>query len=104
MKLFSDFDVYSRKYTYDEMKVMCCIPYAMQFDSRGLDYEDLMRIVAAVYEHWLTGIDTPSDSEEYTKYPWLEILTNEEEGYIQHYAERVLPEFIKLYLEELKNG
>ena len=25
MKIFSDFDVYSRKYTYDEMKVMCVI-------------------------------------------------------------------------------
>ena len=23
MKIFSDFDVYSHKYTYDEMKVMC---------------------------------------------------------------------------------
>ena len=107
MKIFSDFDVYNRKYTYDEMKVMCvmtCIcqdgPWYLEY----LDYEDVMRIIEAVYAHWINGIDDEELKTKYQQYPWLEFEDDEEAGYIQKYAERVLPEFIKLYLEEFKNG
>jgi hypothetical protein len=64
-----------------------------------LDYEDLCCIVEAVYAHWIDGRSTDED-EKYKKYSWLEFKTTEEEGYIQAYTERVLPEFIKLYMEE----
>ena len=95
--IFSNFDVYSRQYTYDEMKVMCLID--VYYTTYNLDYEDLCRIVEAVYSHWVDGRDA-SEDEKYEKYPWLEFQNKEEEGYIQAYAQRVLPEFIKLYKVE----
>ena len=104
MKLFSDFDVYSHKYTYDEMKVACVIACICHDSPCILDYEDVMRIVEAVYAHWVDGIDDEELKTKYQQYPWLEFQGSEEAGYIQKYAERVIPEFIKLYLEELKNG
>ena len=104
MKLFSEFDVYSHKYTYDEMKVMCVITCICHDDPCKLDYEDVMHIVEAVYVYWLNGIDNENLKTKYPQYSWLEFQDAEEAGYIQKYAERVLPEFIKLYLEEFKNG
>lgn len=104
MKLFSDFDVYTRKYTYDEMKVMCVITCICQDGPCKLDYEDVMRIIEAVYVHWANGIYDKKVKTKYQQYPWLDFKDSEEAGYIQKYAERVLPEFIKLYLEEFKNG
>ena len=98
MRIFSDFDVYERKYTYDEMKVMSLIENYCG-DSL-LDYEDLCRIAEAVYAHWSN--DDERDEEKVDKYPWIEIINTEEEGYIQSYAQRVLPEFIKLYKETTK--
>lgn len=99
MRIFSDFDVYKRQYTYDEMKVMCVIGELGGTVSDNLDYEDLCRIVEAVYAHWVDGWSADED-EKYQKYPWLEFETNEEDWYIQVYAYRVLPEFIQLYKEE----
>ena len=104
MKIFSNFDVYSRKYTYDEMKAMCIITIICRDSDYNLDYEDVMCIVEAVYAHWIDGIDDAELKTKYQQYPWLEFKDNEEAGYIQKYAERVLPEFIKLYLEEIKHG
>ena len=97
MKIFSDFDVYERKYTYDEMKVMSLI-VEHEKDTDFLDYEDLCRIAEAVYAHWAN--DDERWEEKVEKYPWIEIYNTEEEGYIQAYADRVLPEFIKLYKEK----
>ena len=96
MRLFSKFDVYDRKYTYDEMKVMSLI---LQYgdDMFVLDYEDLCRIAEAVYAHWAN--DDERDQEKVDKYPWIDIYGEEEYGYIQAYASRVLPEFIQLYKE-----
>ena len=96
MKIFSDFDVYEHNYAYNEMKVMLvlgCTP-----EANDLDYEDCVRIASAVYWHWVDG-RTADEDEKYAKYPWLEFETREECGYIQAYAQRVLPEFIKLYKE-----
>ena len=104
MKIFSDFDVYSHKHTYDEMKMMCVITYICQDGSQYLEYEDVMRIIEAVYAHQIDGIDDEELKTKYQQYPWLEFKDDEEAGSIQKYAERVLPEFIKLYLEEFKNG
>ena len=104
MKLFNDFDVYTRQYTYDEMKVMCVITCICVSCDYTLDYEDVMRIISAVYVHWLKGLNSKESTTKYQQYPWLELQDNEEAGYIQKYAERVLPEFIKLYLEEFNNG
>ena len=97
MKVFSDFDVYEHKYTYDEMKVMSLIDvYA---GDSFLDYEDLRRIVNAVYQSWIDAPIIKFLDTQYKQFPWLEIKT-QEEGYIQAYAQRVLPEFIKLYKEK----
>jgi hypothetical protein len=101
VKVFSNFDVYERKYTYEEMKVMCLID--VYHTTYNLDYEDLCIIVEAVYAHWIDGRDA-SEDEKYAKYPWLEFETSEEDGYIQAYATRTLPNFIKLYKEEINNG
>ena len=98
MRIFSDFDVYDRKYTYDEMKVMCLID--TYHTTYNLDYEDLCRIAEAVYVHWIDGRSADED-EKYAKYPWLEFETSEEDGYIQAYANRVLPKFIQLYKETM---
>ena len=115
MRLFSDFDVYERKYTYDEMKVMslfdkyerkhskdefvkkCLMPQYITHDDMFLDYEDICRIVEAVYAHWAN--DDERYQEKIDQYPWIEIDGEEEYGYIQAYASRVLPEFIRLYKE-----
>lgn len=96
MKIFSDFDVYERKYTYDEMKVMCML--ADSNDAKHLDYEDLCCIAEAIYAHWAN--DDERSNEKLEQYPWLEIDDFQEEGYIQAYADRVLSEFIKLYKEK----
>ena len=98
MKIFSDFDVYERKYTYDEMKVMCML--ADSNDARRLDYEDLCCIAEAIYAHWAN--DDERFAEKLKLYPWLELDDFQEEGYIQAYADRVLPEFIKLYKEIIR--
>ena len=60
--IFSQFDVYDKKYTYDEMKVMCVLSAFPDIDSLG--YEDLMRICEAVYSHWIDGRDS-SENEKY---------------------------------------
>lgn len=99
MKIFNtEFDVYDYNYTYDEMKVMCVIGYSDNVFTEDLDYEDCVRIASAIYWHWVDG-RTADEDEKYAKYPWLEFETREEDGYIQVYAQRVLPEFIKLYKE-----
>jgi hypothetical protein len=103
MKIFSGFDVYNKQYTYDEMKVMCVIVYVCQDDNCDLDYEDLMRIIEDVYAHWIDGVDNDELQTKYQQYPWLEFKDSEEAGYIQKYAERVLPYFIELYKEEFIN-
>lgn len=98
MRLFSDFDVYERKYTYDEMKVMNLINiYDEDSYLSDYDYEDLCRIVEAVYAHWAN--DDERYQEKLDKYPWLEIDGDEEYGYIQAYAHRVLPKLILLYAQ-----
>lgn len=102
MKVFSGFDVYEYKYTYEEMKVMSVLPRMNLDEAAGLDYEDLMCIIEAIYRHWIDGRDT-SEDEKYAKYPWLEFETSEEDGYIQAYAQRVLPNFIQLYKEVVNN-
>lgn len=99
MKIFHDFDVYDCRYTYDEAKVMCVL--GSMPETEDLDYEDLIKIADAVYWHWVDGIDA-CENEKYAMYPWLELQSQEEDGYIQAYAERALPEFIKLYKEEYK--
>jgi hypothetical protein len=97
MKIFSDFDVYEHKYTYDEAKVMCVIgECCWAYDD--FDYEDLCRIAEAIYAHWAN--DDERSEEKVEEYPWLEFQSFEEEGYIQKYASRVVTEFIKLYKEE----
>ena len=93
-----DFDVYDYNYTYDHLKVMCVIGEYGGTISDNFDYEDLCRIAEAIYAHWIDG-RTADEDEKYAKYPWLEFETQEEDGYIQAYAQRVLPEFIKLYKE-----
>ena len=100
MKIFSKFNVYEHNYTYEEMKVMFTLSHIEGID--GLDYEDLCCITEAVYAHWIDGRDA-SEDEKYAKYPWLEFENSEEDGYIQAYALRVLPKFIKLYREEMNN-
>ena len=69
-----------------------------------MDYEDVMRIIEVVYAYWIDGIDDEELKTKYQQYPWLEFEDDEEAECIQKYAECVLPEFIKLYLEEFKNG
>ena len=98
MKIFSDFDVYERKYTYDEMKVMCEIGGFCSDHCISLDYEDLCRIAEAIYAHWAN--DDERSEEKLEKYPWLEIKDFNEDGYIHAYAYRVLPNFMRLYKEE----
>lgn len=93
MKMFKEFDVYG-EYSYCEMKVMYVL--AQMEETRDLDYEDLMRIAAEVFICW-------ADSERREEYPWLAFEAIEEDGYIQVYASRVLPEIIKLYKEVVKN-
>lgn len=102
IKIFSDFDVYGRKYTYDEIKVMSVLSRMNLDEAADLDYEDLMRIVEAVYAHWVDGRDA-SEDKKYAKYPWLEV-ERREEGYIQAYAQRVLPKFIELYNEKVRKN
>ena len=96
MKIFinKNMNIYDRTFTYSEMKVMNVLTRQQGIDC--LDYEDLMIICDAVYSHWIDGRDA-SEDEKYEMYPWLEIETNEEDGYIQEYAERILPKLIKLY-------
>ena len=95
MRVFSDFNVYERKYTYDEMKVMNLIAQEYQEETNELDYEDVCCIAEAVYAHWAN--DDERCQEKVNKYPWIEICGDIEYGYIQAYAKRVLPEFIFLY-------
>ena len=102
MRVFSEFDVYEHKYSYEEMKVMSVLSRMYLNEAADLDYEDLMRIIEAVYGHWIDGRDA-SEDEKYAKYPWLEFESEEEDGYIQVYARRVLPKFIKLYKEVVNN-
>ena len=102
MSLFNDFDVYERKYTYDEMKVMsvlCSNDY--KSDTDDLDYEDLMIIANAVYNHWL-NFERIFPTRIYYTFPSLMVMGYEEKGYIQSYADRVMLDFIKLYKEETK--
>mgnify|MGYP003291103290 CR=1 FL=1 len=101
MSLFGNFDVYERSYTYDEMKVMCVIGECCDDYDCCLNYEDLCRISEAIYAHWI-DVQDECEEEKYEKYPWLDFKSEEEYGYIQAYAQRVLPEFIKLYKETTK--
>ena len=99
MKIFSDFDVYEHNYTYDEMKVMSVLSTMNEVD--GFDYEDLCCIAEAVYVHWANPDEI--EEEKIKLFPWIEIKGDDEYGYIQAYAHRVLPEFIKLYKEKYWN-
>ena len=96
--LFSDFDVYGKQYSYDEMKVMGVL--SNMSAATNFDYEDLLRIVDSVSRHWINP--TQIDKTVYEEYPWLEVKSDDEYGYIQEYASRTLPYFIKEYAEENK--
>jgi hypothetical protein len=100
IKIFSDFDVYEHQYNYEEMKVITVLSNIDK--ERELDYEDYMCIAEAVYSHWIDGRDASEDAK-YKKYPWLEFQNDNEDAYIQLYAERVLPKFIELYKEVINN-
>lgn len=90
-----EFNVYDRHYNYDEMKVMSVITQCKE--AKDLDYEDMCKISEAIFAHWIDGRDE-SEDEKYALYPWLEFESQEEDGYIQKYAERVAPLFIELYM------
>ena len=95
MKIFEDFNVYDYEYSYDEMKVMQIL--STMEEIADFDYEDLMHLAHAVYRIWqIKSID----NEYFDQYPWLEFKDVEEYGYIHKYAERILPELIKLYQKE----
>lgn len=97
--IFSEtMDVYDYHYSYEEMKVMAVI----QESNCQLNYEDMCRIASAIYWHWADGRDS-SEDEKYKEYPWLEIQGRDEYGYIQEYAERVVPYFIELYFDFIKD-
>lgn len=100
MRIFSDFDVYERKYTYDEMKVMCVLAreHGDTISDGILDYEDLCRIAEAIYAHWANADER--DQEKVNMFPWIEVNGFEEDGYVQAYAQRVWDAFIELYKEE----
>lgn len=97
MKIYEDFDVYEHEYSYDEMKVMHIL--AKMPNIYGLDYEDLMCIANAVYRIWMIQF---IDDEAFQQYPWLDFENIEEYGYIQKYAERILPKLINLYKLEVE--
>lgn len=93
-ELFKDFDVYGKKYTYDEMKTMVVLQ-SYKSMTTGLLYEDLVKIANAIYRFWLRdeeGVDEVCCENE-----WLNCFNSEEEGYIQSYADRVAPDFIVFY-------
>lgn len=96
--IFDDLDPYDKDYTYDEMKVICVL--SQMPEAADLDYEDLANISGAVYDSWMDGMD-PKEDWRYMEHPWLKIENREEEGYIQEYAQRVLPNFIELYMAEV---
>lgn len=103
--IFSEMmDVYTYSYNYDEVKTIAVIQEYLATNKieYNLDYEDMCCIANAIYYHWVDGRDS-SEDEKYAEYPWLEFQSREEDGYIQKYAERVVPYFIELYLDFKKN-
>lgn len=97
MKIFEEFDVYGHEYSYDEMKVMNIL--AKMPNIYGLDYEDLMCIANATFNIWAGNIE---DDEIFQQYSWFDFEDIEEYGYIQKYAERILPKLINLYKLEVE--
>lgn len=98
MSLFNyDIDVYTYNYTYEQMKIACLI--GSMSDTYDLDYEDIMYIVDAIDTMWNWN---ECKKENTNKYPWLKLESREEKGYIQAYAQRILPRLIKLYKETTK--
>ena len=79
--IFSQRYVYSRSYTYDEMKVMFVLSQTDGSNDSEFDFEDEMRIVEAVYAHWIDGRDS-SEDEKYEK------LSQEE---VQKFIDDVIP-------------
>lgn len=93
-------DIYGKKFAYDEMIAMgILVSYAEQNDI-PFDFEDFAVIAEAIYAHWIEGRSDCED-EKYTKYPWLEFKSLEEDHYMSKYAYRVAPEFIELYKQEV---
>jgi hypothetical protein len=97
MKIFEGFNVYDHEYSYEEMKVMHIL--AKMPNIYGLDYEDLMCIANTTFNIWAGNIEY---DEIFQQYPWLDFEDIEEYGYIQKYAERILPKLINLYKLEVE--
>lgn len=92
-----ELDVYNYKYDYNHLKVVTCIERSKSV-SKLKDYEDVAIVAEAIVNYWYDGRDS-SEYELYAQNQWLEIMSNEEDGYVQAYAERVVDEFIDAYLE-----
>lgn len=103
MKIFSDFDVYERKYTYDEMKIMSVLTKNLDgaVIEDEFDYEDLCYVAEAIYAHWANTDARYQETVSVLSY--LKVNGFEETGYVQAYAQRVWDSFIQFYLEEYKN-
>jgi hypothetical protein len=102
MRIFSDFDVYSRNYTYDEMKIMSVLTQELDgtFVEDEFDYEDLCCVAEAIYAHWANTDERYQETVSVLSY--LQVK-GEEQGYVQAYVQRVWDSFVQFYLEKYKN-
>jgi len=84
-------DIYERKYTYDEMKVAYLLGQYFGDSLKKLDYEDVVKIAASIFEYWKPMYNGGTE---------FDCKNREEEGYIQKYAERIA----ELVIERYKHG
>ena len=102
------FDIYNARYTYDEMKIISILP-----ETKELFYEDMCWLAHIIYQLWNAAYNykyRDADDEGATDCfmelicanGFYQIQSHEEEGYSQVYTERIAPELIKKYLENIK--
>lgn len=103
-RIFSDGDLSSVYYNYNEISVMYALGASGQ--TEGLEHYDLATITEAVWRIWCEecfeeDIDDITDNR-YELYPWLKFENEAEKKDLKKYAERTVPDFIRLYKETVK--
>lgn len=88
-EVYTDLDVYSYKYDYDDIKVAVVIAEMLKDWNRFCDYEDVAKLIIIIKDSW---------KELHSK----GLLLEEEFAYMQKFAVNYMNEHKKQIMEELQ--
>lgn len=95
----NNIDVYKHSYEYDEVKVVTMLSKHCLDINVSVDWEDLMQVAHNIYTCYCAAL---TERKIHFFQEWM-LPVGEEEGYIQKWLERTLPQWAVWYHADLTN-